>query len=94
LEKSEARIDGAMTRGRDANWADMCALPKTLLNVLMAFGYHAPALRAMRTNQHGIGRKILPLRHQLPGAKAMSGAGNPYFIGFFELARPLLILML
>src|ERR1700692_2176298 len=28
LEKSEARIDGAMTRGRDANWADMCAFRK------------------------------------------------------------------
>src|SRR4029077_10494162 len=28
LAKSDARIDGAMTRGRDANWLDMCAFPE------------------------------------------------------------------
>jgi hypothetical protein len=48
----------------------------------------------MRADWHGRGRKILPLRHQLPGAKALSAAENPCFIGVFELARRLLILML
>jgi len=47
----------------------------------------------MRTNQPGMGRKILPLRHQLPGAKALAAAENPCFIGVFEMARRLLILM-
>jgi hypothetical protein len=48
----------------------------------------------MRANQQGRGRKILPLRHQLPGRRSVSAAENPYFTGFFELARRLLILML
>jgi hypothetical protein len=48
----------------------------------------------MRANQHGRGRKILPLRHQLPGRRPTSAAENPYFVGFFEMAWRLLILML
>src|SRR5260370_18966343 len=46
LEKSEARIDGAMTRGRDANWADMCVFPKN------AFG-RAEGFRVTRAGPAG-----------------------------------------
>src|ERR1700761_5245894 len=28
FEKSDARIEGEMTRGRDANWSAMCAFPE------------------------------------------------------------------
>jgi hypothetical protein len=62
----------------------MCALPKVPLDVLTASGYHAPALRAMRTNQLGMRRKILPLRHQLPGAKAPVCCGKPLFYWVFR----------
>ena len=37
------------------------------------------------------GRKNLPQRHQLPGRARGSKCKNPYFIGFFGMARRLLI---
>jgi len=36
-------------------------------------------------------RKILPRRHQLPGAPGYSSGRKPAFIGFLTLARRLLI---
>src|SRR6202035_3698633 len=63
LAKSEARIDGAMTRGRDANCSDMCAFPNH---------ESCQELRVTCTKRGGNagrdGRKILPRRHHLPGA--------------------------
>jgi hypothetical protein len=37
------------------------------------------------------GRKILPQRHQLPGMLNRSDREKPSFIGFFRMARGLLI---
>src|ERR1700730_15671078 len=66
LAKSDARIDGAMTSGRDANGADMGAVSEVLMR---AEGTRVTWVRrggnAQRVRLQG--RKILPLGQQLPG---------------------------
>src|SRR3979409_1783319 len=51
LAKSEARIDGAMTRGRDANCWDMCAFRKSTFEA-------APVTRANPGRNVGKGREL------------------------------------
>src|SRR6202047_5675355 len=71
LAKSEARIDGAMTRGRDANWVDMCAFPKALRSVKERLS------RNMRKPFGQCGRAAPRRRKILPLAAAIAGAGGP-----------------
>jgi hypothetical protein len=52
------------------------------------------ALRIAQHPGHAHGRKILPQRHQLPGQRTLRGAKNSSFIGFFTMARRLLMLWL
>src|ERR1700676_1364469 len=70
LAKSEARIDGAMTRGRDANWVDMCAFPKALRSVEERLS------RNMRKPFGQCGRAAPRRRKILPLAAAIAGAGE------------------
>ena len=83
LEKSEARIDGAMTRGRDANWADMCAFPKTLSKPRREF----PGNTRQRGGQCGqnalAGRKNLPPAAPIAGAAERGRRGKPIFYWVF-----------
>src|ERR1700722_16602791 len=67
LAKSDARIDGAMTSGRDANWADMGAGSEVTLDA--RGGPRVTwARRGGDAQWIGLeGRKILPLGQQLPG---------------------------
>src|ERR1700739_136902 len=79
LAKSEARIDGAITRGRDANCSDMCAFSN----------YEAcQRLRVTCTKPRGNvrqdRRKILPRRHQLPGEADGSRYKKPLFYWLFR----------
>src|ERR1700758_958715 len=75
LAKSEARIDGAMTRGRDANCSDMCAFPNHEVCQRLRVTCTKPG-----GNLRHDGRKILPQRHQLPGASDGSRYKNPLFV--------------
>src|SRR5881394_4058531 len=83
LAKSDARIDGAMTRGRDANGWDMCAFRQKL-------GGCGTAPRNMHGSRGQCGRELLlwaeksavagtNCRYWLAGRDA----GKPGFIGFF-----------
>src|SRR5471030_3340742 len=79
LEKSDARIDGAITRGRDANCWDMGAFPKTF----EACGAVFRVTRAMPGGNAG--GKFCRWRHQLPGYGPIRREETPYFIGFFTM---------
>src|SRR5580698_5409250 len=86
LAKSDARIDGAMTRGRDANCGDMCALPKTLEKHFERAGVPRltcakPGGNAGQTGRGG--RKILPQRYQLPGWSVVPRDEKPRFYWAF-----------
>src|SRR4029078_2246476 len=89
LAKSDARIDGAMTRGRDANCSDMCAFPKLLR------GGTAP--RNMQGGREQCDRQALLWAEKSAAAgiycrawRIGADAGKPGFIGFFIMARRLL----
>src|SRR4051794_12962996 len=71
LAKSEARIDGAMTSGRDANWADMCAFPNHS-NLRRGFSGNTRQAEGQSTPLAQEERKLLPRRHQLPRADGTS----------------------
>ncbi len=82
-----------MTRGRDANCWDMCAFPGPLRSVAewLRVTCARPAGNAAVAGPPW-GRKILPRRHQLPGGpRPFRTPKNPDFIGFFAMARGLLI---
>src|SRR5664279_4758819 len=83
LAKSEARIDGAMTRGRDANWADICAFPGFLQReTAFRVTRGSPAGNAGRTMRGG--EKFCRWRHQLPGEQGHSSSKKPTFYWSFR----------
>src|ERR1700686_3199396 len=84
LEKSEARIDGAMTRGRDANGGDMGVFPKKVFGRAEGFRVTRASPAGNAGKSAGEGRKILPRRHQLPGAKLPVCCGKPLFYWVFR----------
>src|SRR5450631_33160 len=85
LAKSDARIDGAMTRGRELNGGDMGAFPNDRLRRVRN------AVRLTRGNG-GSNRpgKFCRLRHQLPGAPGCPGTASHCFVDLFPVARRLL----
>src|SRR6266851_9837572 len=74
LAKSDARIDGAITRGREVNGWDMGAFPdkgRTLVRLTRANG---------GSNRRG---KFCRGRHLLPGMPGRVRPANRCFIGVF-----------
>src|SRR5437879_5044351 len=89
LAKSAARIDGAMTRGRDANCWDMCAFPNLLR------GGTAPRNMGEGWGQCVRGRlllagKICRSGQLLPGVADRNGRGKAWFYWVFCMAWRLL----
>src|ERR1700682_4313995 len=85
LEKSDARIDGAMTRGREANCWGMCAYPET-------FEAYGTVFRVTRATPGGnAGGKFCRCGINCRGYGPSRTDETPYFIGFFTMARGLLI---
>src|SRR5438067_12890967 len=85
LVKSDARIDGAMTRGRDANGWDMCAFRDERRCGTVS--------RNMQGGRGQCGRKCLLWAEKSAAAgtycrRSQTGrdADKPGFIGFFVLA--------
>src|SRR5712671_4174192 len=90
LEKSAAKIDGAMTRGRDANGWDIGASRCSLGDA----EWHSRNMRDARgqcARHEGLwAGKICRERHQLPGRWVRVGARSPAKYGVFAMARRLL----
>src|ERR1700716_729257 len=92
LAKSEARIEGAITRGRGANCRDMCAFSE---NYIRAYGW----LRVSRAKPGGNADKSARREAENSAATASIAGGEranrdtetPSFIGYFKVARRLLI---
>src|SRR6266404_7694602 len=84
LAKSEARIDGAMTRGRDANCWDMWAFRKPLSKRAERFRVTRASLAGNAGKINVSRRKILPQRHQLPGKMDGSRYRKPTFYWLFR----------
>src|SRR5689334_6960521 len=90
LAKSAARIDGAMTRGRDANCWDMCAFPN-----LFRRADRAPRNMGEGREQCRHGRLLWAEKSAAAGSYCRVGrmetdAAKSGFIGFFVMARRLL----
>src|SRR6267142_5445958 len=82
LAKSAARIDGAMTRGRDANCWDMCAFPN------LFEGAERPRVTWGRAGGNApadvsCGRKNLPERAAIAGLPDRNECGKAWFYWVF-----------
>src|SRR5713226_6985121 len=85
LAKSDAKIDGAMTRGRDANCWDMCAFSGNhFRSVRSGFRVTRASLAGNAGETAHRGRKFLPQRHQLPGQPDGLRDHIPRFYWFFR----------
>src|SRR6185312_9837813 len=92
LAKSEARIDGAMTRGRDMNCWDMCAFPKASFDACERVSRNTRKARG-QCGQTDVAR---PENSAVGGINCRAEQAFPkqkksIFIGFFAMARRLLI---